>query len=365
MRVHFKKSYDEDIRLFEDWRRAAKYGVLIALMTALPFLISDYILGEVTLVLVWCIAGMGLMILAGHTGQVSLGHAAFMAIGAFSNLWFMSQGMHFLIALPLAAIFTGVIGAVIALPILRLSGIYLAIATLALSIIVEDIAIVAEPYTGGVAGVFAPPIEMFGLTIDRYGSPKAFYWMCLICVVVVTLGYANLLRSATGRSFLAVRDSEVSARALGVNVTRTKALAFGLSCAVTGLAGALYAHFIQIVNYESFLILISITLVLQVVIGGLGSIHGAFFGAIVVGLLPQGIAILRDFLQGSVGIDISAYPGIDTAVFAAIIVAIVIYEPLGLYGFYMKLKAQWQLFPLARRDMFRRSKSYLKTERMR
>ena len=222
MRVHFKRSYDEDIRLFEDGRRMAKYAVLLLLAIALPWLVSDYFLGEVTLVLIWCVAGMGLMILAGHTGQVSLGHAAFMAMGAFSNLWFMEQGMHFLLALPLAAIFTGVVGAVIALPILRLSGIYLAIATLALSIIVEDIAIVAEPFTGGVMGVFAPVIDLFGLQVDRYGTPGAFYWMCLAVVVLVTLGYVNLLRSATGRSFLAVRDSEVSARALGVNAPNPK-----------------------------------------------------------------------------------------------------------------------------------------------
>lgn len=365
MRVHFKRSYDEDIRLFEDGRRMAKYAVLLALMIAAPFLFSEYFLGEVTLVLIYCIAGMGLMILAGHTGQVSLGHAAFMAIGAFSNLWFMEQGLHFLIALPLAAIFTGVVGAIIALPILRLSGIYLAIATLALSIIVEDIAIIAEPFTGGVMGVFAPPIEMFGATIDRYGAPRLFYWLCLAVTVLVLISYANVLRSATGRSFLAVRDSEVSARALGVNVTRTKALAFGLSCGVTGLAGALYAHFVQIVNYESFLVLLSINLVLLVVIGGLGSIHGAFFGAIVLGLMPQFIAIARDFLQANAGIDISAYPGLDTTIFAAIIIAMVIYEPLGINGFYQKIKVQTQLFPLARRDMFRRSKSYLKTERMR
>ncbi|RED11262.1 branched-chain amino acid ABC transporter permease [Pontivivens insulae] len=365
MKVHFKASYDDDIRLFEDRARLLKYAVLLGLMCALPFVVSDYLTGEITLVLIWCIAGMGLMILAGHTGQVSLGHAAFLAMGAFSNLWFMEQGIPFLLALPMAAIFTGVVGAIIALPILRLSGIYLAIATIALSIIVEDVAIIAEPYTGGVMGVFAPPIEIFGTMIDRYGTPKLFYFLCLVCTVLVTLAYANLLRSATGRSFLAVRDSEVSARALGVNVTRTKALAFGLSCAVTGLAGGLYAHFVQIVNYESFLILISITMVLQVVIGGLGSIHGAFFGAIVVGLLPQGIAIVRDFLQGTAGIDISAYPGLDTAVFAAIIIVFIVYEPQGLYGFYRKVKAQWELFPLARRDMFKRSKSYLKTERMR
>ncbi|MEL7277916.1 MAG: branched-chain amino acid ABC transporter permease [Pseudomonadota bacterium] len=364
MKVHFKDSYDHDIDMFEDRSRALRYGLLLLVMIALPWLLSEYLLGEVTLVLIWSVAGMGLMLLAGHTGQVSLGHAAFLAIGAFSNLWFMAQGMSFWLALPLSGLLTGVVGAVIAMPILRLSGIYLAIATIALSIIVEDVAIVAEPFTGGVVGVFAEPIQAGDTMIDRYGTPALFYYVCLAVTVLVTLGYVNVLRSPTGRAFLAIRDSEVSARALGINVARVKTLAFGLSCAVTGLAGALYAHFVQVVNYESFLILISITLVLQVVIGGLGSIHGAFFGAVVVGLLPQLIAILRDVATTSFGIDI-AYPGLDTALFAGIIVLMILFEPLGLYGMYFKARTYLKLFPLYRKDMFRRSKSYLKTERMR
>jgi branched-chain amino acid transport system permease protein len=162
-----------------------------------------------------------------------------------------------------------------------------------------------------------------------------------------------------------VRDSEVSARALGVNVARTKTLAFALSCAITGLAGAMYAHLVQAVNYESFLVLISITLLLQVVIGGLGSIHGAFFGAIVVVMLPQVIAITRDMLNNSFGIGIASYPGMDTAVFALIILLMVIYEPRGIYGIWIKVRTWLELFPLYRKGMFRRSRTYLKTERMR
>ena len=187
----------------------------------------------------------------------------------------------------------------------------------------------------------------------------------LVGLVLVTLGYLNLLRSASGRSFLAVRDSEVSARALGVNVARAKTLAFSLSCAITGLAGALYAHLAQAVNYESFLVLISITLLLQVVIGGLGSVHGAFFGAILVVLLPQLIAIARDFLDNAAGIKIAAYPGMDTALFALLILLMVIYEPRGLYGVWFKVRTWLQLFPLYRKGMFRRTRTYLKTERQR
>ncbi|MGB2336468.1 MAG: branched-chain amino acid ABC transporter permease, partial [Alcanivorax sp.] len=334
-------------------------------LLAAPWVLGSYYLGELTAVLVWSLAGLGLMLISGHTGQVSLGHAAFMAIGAFTNLALMQRGWHFIPALLASAVTSGVAGAIIARPILRMSGIYLAIATLALSIILEDVAIMAEPVTGGVAGVFAPPIELFGLAVDRYATPKAFYYICLAVLVLVTLGYLNLLRSGSGRSFLAVRDSEVSARALGVNVTRAKTLAFSLSCAITGLAGALYGHLAQAVNYESFLVLISITLLLQVVIGGLGSVHGAFFGAIVVVLLPQVIAIARDYLDNAAGIKIAAYPGMDTALFALLILLMVIYEPRGLYGVWFKVRTWLQLFPLYRKGMFRRTRTYLKTERQR
>jgi branched-chain amino acid transport system permease protein len=365
MRVRFKSSYDDDINLFEDRRHLIQYGLLLVAAVVAPWLLGNYYLGELTSVLIWALAGLGLMLIAGHTGQVSLGHAAFMAIGAFTNLALMLRGWNFFPALLASALASGIIGAIIARPILRMSGIYLAIATLALSIIIEDVAIMAAPITGGVSGLFAPTIELFGLQADRYGDPTMFYYLCLAVLVVVTLAYANLLRSPTGRSFLAVRDSEVSARALGVNVARTKTLAFALSCAITGLAGAMYAHLVQAVNYESFLVLISITLLLQVVIGGLGSIHGAFFGAIVVVMLPQVIAITRDMLNNSFGIGIASYPGMDTAVFALIILLMVIYEPRGIYGIWIKVRTWLELFPLYRKGMFRRSRTYLKTERMR
>jgi branched-chain amino acid transport system permease protein len=365
MRVQFKSSYDDDINLFQDRRHLVKYAVLMVIALIIPWFIGNYYIGELTSVVVWSLAGLGLMLIAGHTGQISLGHAAFMAIGAFSHLALMIRGWHFLPALLASGLLSGLAGALIARPLGRMSGIYLAIATLALSIIIEDIAIVAEPVTGGVTGLFAPAISFFGFQVGRYATPIAFYYLCLTVLVVVTLAYVNLLRSPTGRSFLAVRDSEVSARALGVNVARAKTIAFGLSCAITGLAGALYAHLAQAVNYESFLVLISITLLLQVVIGGLGSIHGAIFGAFVVVLLPQSISITRDFINSSTPVSLAAYPGMDTAVFALIILLMIIYEPRGLYGVWLRVRTWLELFPMCRKGMFRRTRSYLKTERMR
>lgn len=365
MRVIFKNSYDNDINLFEDRVHLLKYAVLLLAALVMPWVISAYYVGELTSVLIWSLAGLGLMLSAGHTGQVSLGHAAFMAIGAFSHLALMLRGWPFVPALIASGVISGLAGALIARPLGRMSGIYLAIATLALSIIIEDVAIVATPVTGGIAGLFAPPIEFFGLMIDRYGTPRAFYYLCLTVLIIVTIAYANLLRSPTGRSFLAVRDSEVSARALGVNVPRAKTVSFALSCAITGLAGALYAHQAQAVNYESFLVLISITLLLQVVVGGLGSMHGAFFGAFVVVLLPQMISMSRSFINSSTPFNLGAYPGMDTAVFALIILLMIIYEPRGIYGIWIRLRTWLELFPLYRKGMFRRTRTYLKTERMR
>jgi branched-chain amino acid transport system permease protein len=365
MRVIFKNSYDNDINLFEDRVHLLKYAVLLLAALVMPWVISAYYVGELTSVLIWSLAGLGLMLSAGHTGQVSLGHAAFMAIGAFSHLALMLRGWPFVPALIASGVISGLAGALIARPLGRMSGIYLAIATLALSIIIEDVAIVATPVTGGIAGLFAPPIEFFGLMIDRYGTPRAFYYLCLTVLIIVTIAYANLLRSPTGRSFLAVRDSEVSARALGVNVPRAKTVSFALYCAITGLAGALYAHQAQAVNYESFLVLISITLLLQVVVGGLGSMHGAFFGAFVVVLLPQMISMSRSFINASTPFNLGAYPGMDTAVFALIILLMIIYEPRGIYGIWIRIRTWLELFPLYRKGMFRRTRTYLKTERMR
>ena len=359
MRFHQKTAYDDDINLYEDRYQAFWYIALVGVAAALPFLVSSYFLGEVVNVLILAIAGMGLMVLAGHTGQASLGHAAFLACGAYMEAWLNNKGVPFLISFPVAGLFAGVVGVLIAIPALKMSGIYLAIATLAVGIVAEDVIVLLEPYTGGIGGTFVNAINLFGVEIDRYANPSAFYWLCLAVAVVVALGYANLLRSATGRAFVAIRDSEVSARAMGINIARTKMMAFFLSCFVTGLSGALMAHFLGAFNYEAFLITVSIQLLLMIVVGGMGSIHGAFFGAMVIGFLPQIITLIRQ------QVSMTAVPGLDTGVFAVILVAIIIIEPLGLYGQWIKTRIWWQLFPMARRDMFRRQKSYLKTERMR
>ncbi|MBZ0163843.1 MAG: branched-chain amino acid ABC transporter permease [Notoacmeibacter sp.] len=366
MRILFKTSYDYDIRMFKHWYQARWYILLLVLAVAAPWLLGTFMVGEVTNVLIWALAGMGLMILVGQTGQASLGHAAFLAVGCYSNVILQERlGLPFILTFPLSGLIAGLAGVALAIPTTRLHGIYLAIATLAVSIMVEDLIVLAEPLTGGVSGLFAPDIEIFGLTINRYVDPELFYWLTLAIVVIVLYLYRNLLRSPLGRAFAAVRDSEISAQAMGVNVARTKAKAFGLSTAITGLAGALMGHFAGIFTHETFNILISIQMLLMIVVGGLGFIHGAFFGAVIIAFLPQALAIARDWVGTALGTGSVIVPGLENAVFGVILVLFILFEPMGIYGRWLKVRTYFELFPFYRRDMFRRQKSYLKTERMR
>ncbi|MFT5161063.1 MAG: branched-chain amino acid transport system permease protein, partial [Paracoccaceae bacterium] len=216
MRIHFKTSYEHDIRLFPDLWAVAVYGTLLLVMFALPYVMDTFYLGEVTNVLIWSIAGLGLMLLTGQTGQASLGHAAFLAVGCYLNVIMIEMGVPFVISFPLSGILTGIIGAIIAIPAVRLHGIYLAIATIALSVLADDIIVLLDPWTGGVNGKFPPAIDILGFEIERWTQPERFYYLVLIVTIAATLVYRNLLRSPLGRAFAAIRDSEVSATAMGI-----------------------------------------------------------------------------------------------------------------------------------------------------
>jgi branched-chain amino acid transport system permease protein len=358
MRILFKTSYLDDIRLFQHGGQVFWYGVLVACLVAAPLALGDFYVGELSYVFILAIAGVGLMLLIGFTGLVSLGHGAFMAIGAYTNTYLIAKGVPFLVSLPaagLAALFAGML---VAVPANRMTGIYLAIATLAFSQIVEQIIIRWESVTRGFQGLPVQAPEVFGHPLAR---PWEFYYFCLGVLVLVVFAALNLTRSPTGRAMVAIRDSEISAQSLGVNLVRYKTIAFALSAGITGLAGALLAHKLRFISPDAFNILLSIQLLLMVVVGGLGSITGAILGAVFVGGLPQAIALMRDYLPTT----IARTPGLEPGLFGLVMVAIVLFEPLGIYGRWLKIKAYFDFFPLYRRATFKRQRSYLKTERVR
>lgn len=357
MRIVFKTSYDHDIRLWKHEGTLFWYGLLLAALFAFPLIGDTFTLGELAMVAIWAIAGVGLMLLAGYTGQVSLGHAAFMGIGAYAEGWLMNHGVPFLVALPLASLLAALVGMVIAVPASRMTGIYLAIATLAFAMIVEQTLVHWESVTGGFRGLAVPPAELFGWKLD---DATEFYYLCLILTMVVVVAALNILRSPTGRAFVAVRDSQISAQSMGIDTARIKIVAFGLSAGITGLAGALFGHRLGMLSPDAFNIILSVQLLLMVVVGGLGSIHGAVYGAFFVGLLPQALALLRDELPTK----LAQMPGLEPGVFGVILVLFIVFEPMGIYGRWIKIKTYFDIFPLYRKATFRRQKAYLKTERM-
>ncbi|HEX6363681.1 MAG TPA: branched-chain amino acid ABC transporter permease, partial [Albitalea sp.] len=331
MRFLFKTDYEQDIRLAQHGGQVFWYAGLLVALAFAPFVASEYALAQLTFILIYGIVGLGLMLLAGFTGLFSLGHAAFMGVGAYTQAVLTNAGVPFPVALAAAAALSSAVGVVVGLPALRVKGIYLGIATLAFGFIVEEVFARWESVTGGNAGKHVGSPDVFGLKLD---SGEAFYAMCLALAVGATLAVLNLLRSPTGRAFVAIRDSEVSAQSMGIHLARYKTLSFATSAALAGIGGALYAHKLHFISPEQFNILQSIDLLLMVVIGGLGSVHGAFLGAAFLISMPQAIALAKDALPPAIG----QAPGLQGAVYGLVLIAFVMFEPLGLYGRWLKVR---------------------------
>ena len=240
--------------------------------------------------------GVGLMLLTGYTGQVSLGHAAFLAVGAYTEAVLQANGVPFGLSLAAAGLLAGLAGIVIGLPALRLTGIYLVIATMAFGFIVQEVLTRWESVTRGNLGITLRSIDLFGV---RLNEEWKLYYLALALLTLVVLGVLNLLRAPTGRAFVAIRDSEISAQSMGIHLARYKTTSFALSAAITGLAGALYAHKLQFISPEQFGIVLSIELAMMIFIGGIGSLHGAIYGAIFLIALPQLIAVAKDYLPAA------------------------------------------------------------------
>jgi branched-chain amino acid transport system permease protein len=357
MRFLFKTDYEQDIRLAKHGGHVFWYSLLGLFLVASPWLLEEYWLAQLTFVLIYAIVGLGLMLLAGFTGLFSLGHAAFLGVGAYTQAVMVNAGVPFPLALLAAGALAAAVGVVVGLPALRVKGIYLGLATLAFGFIVEEGIARWDSVTGGNKGLMVGYPNLFGWELDSTGE---FYFLCLVVCVVATLGILNLLRSSTGRAFVAIRDSEISAQSMGIHLARYKTLSFALSAALAGVGGALYAHKIMFLSPEQFSIIQSIDLLLMVVIGGLGSVHGAFLGAIFLIVMPQLIAMGKDLLPAAIG----QAAGLQGMVYGLVLIAFVLFEPMGLYGRWLKIRTWFQLFPFYRKGMFKRQKSFQKSDRL-
>jgi branched-chain amino acid transport system permease protein len=357
MHFMFKTSYAQDIALLRSDGQRFWFALLSLALLAAPWLLSDYALSQLSFIAIYAIACLGLMLLAGFTGQVSLGHAAFLGIGAYTEAWLQGQGWPFALSLPLAALAAGITSIMIGLPALRVRGMYLSIATLAFGFILEEALVRAESLTGGSAGRQLAKLTIGGIDFD---DGVNFYLLVTAIAVLCVVGVLNLLRSPTGRAFIAIRDSEVSAQAMGIDPGWYKTLAFALAAALAGIAGALYAHKLRFITPDQFGLMPSIELLMMVVIGGLGSVSGAIFGAAFWFIAQQLIVVAKDWLPPALG----QQSGLQATIFGLILIAVVLFEPLGIHGRWLKLRGFLQLFPFYRKGMFRRQKSYMKADRV-
>jgi len=357
MRFIFKTDYTQDIRLAKHKGQVFWYCLLLAVLAVAPLIAPEYWLAQLTFVLIYAVAGLGLMLVAGFTGQFSIGHAAFLGMGAYTHAILNNLGVPFPIALLGAAALSAFTGVVIGVPALRVKGIYLGMATLSFGFIVQEIFTRWNSVTGGNRGLHVMPPQLFGWELE---SGEELYYLCLAVTILCTLAILNLLRSSTGRAFVAIRDSEVSAQSMGIHLARYKTISFALSAAITGIAGALYAHKLQFISPDQFGLLQSIELLLLIVVGGLGSVHGAFLGAIFVISMPQLIALGKDYLPAAIGMA----PGLQGVVFGVVLIAFVLFEPMGIYGRWLKVRTYLQIFPFYRKGMFKRQKSFQKSDRL-
>ncbi len=373
MRFVFKTSYRQDLGLFRDNVQRICYAALLVGLLVLPRLVPEYLV-DIGLVFVYGLCGLSLMVLAGYTGLVSLGHAAFLGIGAYAHVYFtQDMGLPWIVGLTLATILAAGVGVLVGLPALRMTGLYLTIATLAFAVIIQEVFTRWEGVTGGLKGKAVDKPVIFGVS---FAGDVAFYFLCLAFLVISLWLTANLLRAPTGRAWVAIRDSEIAAQSMGVSLPVYKTMAFAYSAALMGAAGALFAHKIGFLAPDIFSVLLSIQFLLMVVVGGLGSLHGAIFGAIFVAMLPVALSQARDALPALVDQVAGAtaalivdrfvkQPGLEPGIFGLILVLVILFEPLGIYGRWTKIKLYFALFPLYKQATFKRQKTYMRSERLR
>jgi branched-chain amino acid transport system permease protein len=380
MRFVFKTSYEQDLGLFQDGVQRNWYAALLAGLLVLPALVPSYLV-DLSLLFVYGLCGLSLMVLAGYTGLVSLGHAAFLGIGAYAHVYLLQDlGLPWVVSAGLAAAVTAGVGVLVGLPALRMTGSNLTIATLAFAVIIQEVLTHWDAVTGGLKGKAVGKAVIFGVS---FASNQAFYFLCLAVLIAALWLTRNLLRSPTGRAWVAIRDSEIAAQSMGVNLAAYKTTAFAYSAALMGLAGALFAHKVGYLAPDIFTVLLSIQFLLMVVVGGLGSLHGAIFGAVFVAMLPVLISEARDSVPAWAGQLFAVFgasageavaravdrfvkqPALEPGVFGLILVLFILFEPLGIYGRWLKIRLYLSTFPLYKSATFRRQKAYMRSERLR
>lgn len=310
--------------------------ILLGAPQVLPYFFdTSYYFYLINLGGIYAIGALGLGLLTGFAGQISIGHAAFMAIGAFfSGFTTLKLGLSFWLALPLSGIVAGLAGYALGFPALRLSGQYLAIATLGFGVAVPQVLLKWETVSGGFDGLKPSAPLLFGYKLS---FEEDYYYIVLFCLVLMIWLAYNLVHSRTGRAFIAVRDSEIAAQAMGIDLTRYKTLAFAISACYAGVAGSLYAHLVRFIGATDFHLGMSVNYLTMIVVGGLVSIPGFVAGAAFITALPHVINSVSRSFPASLKMVAQNLPQVLTGL---ILILVVLYLPQGLVQLWSRIKAR-------------------------
>jgi len=355
----FYTTYQQEMAFFRvPLARYTMWAIVVFAFLVFPFIANDYWLGAIAVpFLIWSLAALGLNLLTGYCGQISVGHAAFMAVGGYTAVILSSRfGWPVWASFIAGGLNAALVGAFFGVPSLRLKGFYLAIATLAAQFIVPWSINRLLPMIGGATGVmksavgasiYAPTFNLFGWVVDTQFEK---YYVTLFITAVLTVVAMNLVRSRMGRAWMAIRDRDIAARILGVDIFKYKVLAFAVSSFYAGVAGALSTFiYYGIANYEQFQLTQSIQVLAMIIIGGLGSVLGSYLGAAFVVFLP----IFLNRLMGTLGnllevrVSTGLFSQVELMTFGALIILFLIWEPQGLAKLWRNIKDYFRLWPFA------------------
>ena len=340
----FFTSYPGEAQVFQSGFQKLMVGLFLLALAAGPAVLDVHLTSIMNLIFIAVIGAVSLNLLTGVCGQISLGHGAFIGVGAYAAGQCTLHGVPFPLAILTAGLVTALVGMVFGVPSLRLKGIYLAIATLAAQLVLEYVFLHGGELTGGSNGLLLDPPTMFGFAFDSEGR---MYYLLLFFAVASLLMVSNIMRTKYGRAFVSIRDFYLSAEIVGVNLFRYKLVAFGLSSFLAGVSGGLWAHYTGYISAEQFNIGLSISYLAMIIIGGLGSVIGSVFGAVFITLLPELLNAISNVLGGYFP-DISQYVvALREGVFGLVLILFLIFEPEGLAHRWRLVKAYWKLYPFA------------------
>ncbi len=344
---NYPLTYLEDRALFHGlqnfWTRAwLLLGV--AVLLALPQFLPQYWVYTLNLAAIAVIGALGLNLLTGHAGQISLAHASVLAIGAYTTASLAKMGLPFVLVIPASGAVAALVGCLISLPALRLKGLYLALATLAFFVIVDFAIRKAGALTGGAAGTHVPPPTVAGFTL---AGDKPFYYLIISIAALCALFVGNLQRTWVGRSLMAVRDSDIAAEMAGISVFRTKLLAFALSSFLGGVAGSLLGYYLQFINPDNFGLSVSVAYIAMIIVGGMGSVTGSILGAVFMTLLPEVLRVSVHALSKVLpALDVASKGAfVEGAVYGLVIILFLMFKPDGLARFWRDALSYFRTWP--------------------